>query len=90
MGRLGLQRYPVAVLAATGLAAGLVILFLFRDPVAARRVFFITLVLGGTPLVARTLWGMAHGRFAADVVAMLAIVGAALLYAVPCAANPDG
>ncbi|HTH64756.1 MAG TPA: heavy metal translocating P-type ATPase [Gemmatimonadales bacterium] len=76
MGRLGLQRYPVAVLAATGLAAGLVIQFLFRDPVAARRVFFITLVLGGTPLVARTLWGMAHGRFAADVVALLAIVGA--------------
>ena len=76
MGRLGLQRYPVVVLAATGLAAGLVTQFLFRDPVAARRVFFITLVLGGTPLVARTLWGMAHGRFAADVVALLAIVGA--------------
>jgi heavy metal translocating P-type ATPase len=78
MGRLGLQRYPVAVLAATGLAAGLVIQFLFRDPVLARRVFFVTLALGGTPLVARTLWGMAHGRFAADVVAMLAIVGAVL------------
>jgi heavy metal translocating P-type ATPase len=76
MGRLGLQRYPVAVLAATGLTAGLVTQLLFRDPVAARRVFFITLVLGGTPLAARTLWGMAHGRFAADVVAMLAIVGA--------------
>jgi heavy metal translocating P-type ATPase len=76
MGRLGLQRYPVAVLAATGLTAGLVIQFLFRDPVLARRVFFVTLALGGTPLVARTLWGMAHGRFAADVVAMLAIVGA--------------
>jgi heavy metal translocating P-type ATPase len=76
MGRLGLQRYPVAVLAAIGLAAGLVIQFLFRDPVLARRVFFVTLALGGTPLVARTLWEMAHGRFAADVVAMLAIVGA--------------
>ena len=76
MGRLGLQRYPVAVLAATGLAAGLLTQFLFRDPVLARRVFFVTLALGGTPLVARTLWGMAHGRFAADVVAMLAIVGA--------------
>ncbi len=78
MGRLGPQRYPVAVLAATGLAAGLIAQFLFRDPVAARRIFFVTLVLGGTPLVARTLWGMVHGRFAADVVAMLAIVGAVL------------
>jgi len=76
MGRLGLQRYPVAVLAATGLAAGLLVQFLFRDPVAAHRVFFVTLALGGTPLVLRTLWGMAHRRFAADVVAMLAIVGA--------------
>jgi heavy metal translocating P-type ATPase len=76
MGRLGLQRYPVAVLAATGLVAGLVIQFLFRAPVLARWVYFVTLALGGTPLVARTLWGMAHGRFAADVVAMLAIVGA--------------
>jgi heavy metal translocating P-type ATPase len=76
MGRLGLQRFPVAILAATGLAAGVVIQFLFRDPALARRVFFVTLALGGTPLVARTLWGMAHGRFAADVVAMLAIVGA--------------
>ena len=78
MGRLGLQRYPVAVLAAIGLAAGLVVQFFVRDPVAARRVFFVTLALGGTPLVVRTLWGMAHGRFAADVVAMLAIVGAVL------------
>jgi heavy metal translocating P-type ATPase len=76
MGRLIPQRYPVAALAATGLVAGLFIQFVLRDPVAARRVFFVTLVLGGTPLVARTLWGMAHGRFAADVVAMLAIAGA--------------
>jgi heavy metal translocating P-type ATPase len=76
MGRLVPQRYPVAALAATGLVAGLFIQFVLRDPVAARRVFFVTLVLGGTPLVARTLWGMARGRFAADVVAMLAIAGA--------------
>ncbi|HET9707986.1 MAG TPA: hypothetical protein VFP39_06760, partial [Gemmatimonadales bacterium] len=76
MGRLSLQRYPVAVLAATGLVAGLIIHILFQDPALARRVFFVTLALGGTPLVARTLWGIVHGRFAADVVAMLAIVGA--------------
>lgn len=76
MGRLGLQRYPVVVLAAAGLAAGLVVQFLARDPAAAHRVFFVTLALGGTPLVVRTLWGMVRGRFAADVVAMLAIVGA--------------
>jgi heavy metal translocating P-type ATPase len=75
-GRLGLARYPVVAIAATGLIAGLVVRFLVRDPVTADRVFFFTLLAGGAPLVARTLWGMAHGRFAADVVAMLAIVGA--------------
>ena len=75
-GRLGLARYPLVAIAATGLIAGLVVRFLVRDPVTADRVFFFTLLAGGAPLVARTLWGMAHGRFAADVVAMLAIVGA--------------
>ncbi len=75
-GRLGLARYPVAALAAIGLAAGLVARLVFGAPVAADRVFFFTLLVGGVPLVARTLWGMLRGRFAADVVAMLAIVGA--------------
>lgn len=75
-GRLGLLRYPVVVLAATGLAAGLLVRFVVGDPATASRVFFATLLLGGVPLVARTVWGMLHGRFAADVVAALAIVGA--------------
>ncbi len=39
----------------------------------------ITLLLCGAPLVAATLRGMLRGRFAADVVASLAIVGAAIL-----------
>jgi heavy metal translocating P-type ATPase len=76
--RLGLTRYPVAALAAIGLAVGLVARLVFGEPVAADRVFFFTLLVGGMPLVARTLWGMVRGRFAADVVAMLAIVGALL------------
>ena len=66
----------MAALAAIGLAAGLVARLVFRDPVAADWVFFCTLLLGGVPLVVRTLWGILRGRFAADVVAMLAIVGA--------------
>jgi heavy metal translocating P-type ATPase len=75
-GRLGLARYPVAALAAIGLTGGLIARVVIQDPVAADRVFLFTLVLGGVPIVLRTLWGMLHGRFAADVVAMLAIVGA--------------
>ena len=43
---------------------------MFRDPAAAGRVFFATLVLGGVPLVARTVWGVGLGiSFALMIVA---------------------
>jgi heavy metal translocating P-type ATPase len=42
-------------------------------------IFLGALLLAGVPLVARTLWGMARGRFAADIVAMLAIVTSLVL-----------
>ncbi|HTR20007.1 MAG TPA: heavy metal translocating P-type ATPase [Gemmatimonadales bacterium] len=79
-GGRGLRRYPVAALAATGLTAGSAAHLLFQDPVVADRIFFFTLIVGGVPLVGQTLWGMLHGRFAADIVAMLAIVGAFLFH----------
>jgi heavy metal translocating P-type ATPase len=71
IGKIQLQRYPIAVLAAVGLAVG----------VATRLdyVFLAVLVLGGAPLVLKTIRGMLRGRFAADVVAMLAIVTALAL-----------
>jgi heavy metal translocating P-type ATPase len=77
-GRLPLTRYPVAVFAAVGLGVGAFVRFVLADAASAERVFFITLIVGGIPIVARTGWGLVHGRFAADVVAMLAIVGAVL------------
>jgi len=66
-----LARRPVALIAAVGLAAGLVA----RSDI----IFFATLLVGGVPLVLQTLRGLIRGRFAADVVAMLAIVTAFLL-----------
>jgi len=74
-----LRSYPIAVGAALGLAAGLIAHFLFRAPVAADAVFFATLAVGGVPLVVQTVRGMLRGRFAADIVAMLAIVTALVL-----------
>lgn len=74
-----LRSYPIAVGAALGLAAGLIVRFLFRAPVAADGVFFATLAVGGVPLVVQTVRGMLRGRFAADIVAMLAIVTALAL-----------
>jgi len=66
-----LARRPVALIAAVGLAAGLVA----RSDI----IFLATLLVGGVPLVLQTLRGLVRGRFAADVVAMLAIVTAYLL-----------
>ena len=64
-------RRPVAAVAALGLAAGLV--------AHSDRGFLVTLLVGGVPLVVQTLRGLLQGRFAADVVAMLAIVTAFVL-----------
>jgi heavy metal translocating P-type ATPase len=64
-------RRPVAAVAAVGLAAGLV--------AHSDLIFLVALLVGGVPLVLQTLRGLLRGRFAADVVAMLAIVTALIL-----------
>jgi len=53
------------LVAAIGLAAGLI--------ARSQAVFLFTLIIGGVPLVFQTVRGMLRGRFAADIVAMLAI-----------------
>lgn len=47
---------------------------------AADIVWLVTLIGGGAPIVFQTVRGMFHRRFAADIVASLAIVGAALTH----------
>ena len=66
-----LGRRPIVVIAAVGLAVGLV--------TRSSAVFLIALVAGGLPLVWQTLRSVLRGRFAADIVASLAIVTALLL-----------
>jgi heavy metal translocating P-type ATPase len=66
---------PLAALTALGL--GLVVRA--GDVSAGTRVWTISLVLTGLPVVWKTLRGLIRGRFAADVVATLAIVTAFLL-----------
>jgi len=65
-----LGRRPVALIAAAGLVAGLL--------ARSEEIFLATLLVGGGPLVFQTIRGMLHGRFASDIVAMLAI-GTALV-----------
>jgi heavy metal translocating P-type ATPase len=74
-----LKLYALPALAATGLAAGLVARVILRSPGAAERVLLATLLVAGAPLVAKTLSEMLRGRFATDVVAMLAILTAFVL-----------
>ena len=66
-----LRRRPVPFIAAAGLAVGL----LARSDTA----FLVALLLGGVPLVVQTVRGLLRGRFAADIVATLAIVTSLLL-----------
>ena len=67
---------PAAVL--VFLAAGGASYWL-ASPAAARAVWLAGLVLTGSPVVWTTVRGMLRGRFAADLVAMLAVVTAILL-----------
>ncbi len=72
-------RYPLPLIAAVGLVGGLAARFLFGAPAVGQWVFLAALAAGGGPLVVQTLRGIARGQFAADIVAMLAIVTALLL-----------
>ncbi len=72
------RRYPLPVLAALGLVAGLLAGYAFHLASVSRIIFLVTLVVVGLPVVTRTALGMLRGKFATDVVATLAIVGAAV------------
>jgi heavy metal translocating P-type ATPase len=70
---------PLLLLALAGLIAG-ALLGPDRTAAANREtVWLAALLLSGAPLVWQTAHGMLRGRFAADIVASLAIVGAAVL-----------
>ena len=60
------------------------VIALVGDAGGARRLLFIGLVLLGLPLIARTIVGAFRGRFAADIVAALA-VGTAIVLQEPLA-----
>ncbi|MEP6775394.1 MAG: heavy metal translocating P-type ATPase [Chloroflexota bacterium] len=75
-----IKHYPVPLIAALGLVAGSIITWLLDNSEAGNWVWFGALVVAGAPLVWQTLRGMLRGEFASDVVAMLAIVTAVVMY----------
>ena len=73
------KRYPLPAIVGAGLVAGLAAHFVFGAAGPAQGIFLATLLAGGGPLVLQTLRGLLRGRFAADIVAMLAILTALAL-----------
>ncbi len=72
------KRYPIPAFAIIGLILGTVVHYIFNDQQTGHWIWFITLVVGGVPIVLETIKGILHGRFASDIVAMLAIITAIL------------
>ncbi|MGB0026431.1 MAG: heavy metal translocating P-type ATPase [Nitrososphaeraceae archaeon] len=54
------------------------IYYALNQSVAGHLIWFLTLIIGGIPVVWGTIKGMIHRHFASDIVAMLAIIAAIL------------
>ena len=74
-----IRSYPIPVFALIGLALGSIIKLTSNPYDLARWIWFATLLIGGLPIVWKTIKGMIRGKFASDIVAMLAIVSAILM-----------
>ncbi len=68
------RHYPVPAIAISGLFVGSMFHWFSSDVDLGHLVWMIVLVVGGAPIVWGTIKGMIHRKFAADIVAMLAIL----------------
>ncbi|MFZ4816170.1 MAG: heavy metal translocating P-type ATPase [Phototrophicaceae bacterium] len=75
-----LRENPVPLFGIIGLLAGAILRFGFALPEIADWVWLAVLVIGGAPTVLATVRKMLKGNFAADVVAMLAIITAVIMH----------
>ena len=72
------REYPIPIFTFIGLLSGIIVFITGYRP-TAHQIWFLTLVLGGAPIVFHTLRGMLRGQFASDIVATLAIVTAIIM-----------
>lgn len=77
--RIFLKNYPIPFFVLLGLLLGIFFRFVLQNSILAHWIWFITLVIGGLPILYNTIKGMLKGKFALDVVAMLAIITAIIL-----------
>jgi|CXWL01.1.fsa_nt_gi heavy metal translocating P-type ATPase len=69
-----IRRYPIPVFAIFGLFVGSISHWILNDPDFGHLVWLVVVVMGGIPIIWDTIKGILHRKFAADIVAMLAIL----------------
>ena len=75
-----MRENPVPFIGVIGLLVGAISRFVLARPDIADILWLIVLVVGGAPTVLKTIRKMLKGNFAADVVAMLAIITAVIMH----------
>lgn len=65
--------YPIPVIAFGGLISGAILNWSYNEQ-TGHIVWYITLIVGGVPIIARTIRSILYKHFALDIVAMLAII----------------
>ncbi len=75
-----IKSYPIPLWAITGLVVGAFVYFGLSDPALAEKIWYVTLLIGGAPILYQTIKGMFQGKFALDIVAMLAIIAAVWMH----------
>lgn len=75
-----IKKYPIPVIAIIGLVIGSIFHWLFGMPDEGHFIWFTILISGGIPIMWNTIKGMLKRKFAADIVAMLAILVSIITY----------
>ena len=73
-----IKRYPIPVFALIGLVSGIICHWFINQPDLGHWIWLVTLIIGGIPIILDTVRNMIHRHFAADIIAMLAIITAIL------------
>jgi heavy metal translocating P-type ATPase len=73
------KNYPIPVFAIIGLFVGSILHGIPNQHELGQWIWFITLIIGGAPIIWHTIQDMLHRHFASDIVALLAIVAAILM-----------
>ena len=75
---LFIKRYPIPIFAIAGLLSGSIFHWFLNQEDFGHWIWIGTLIIGGIPIIIDTIRNMIRRQFAADIVAMLAIITAIL------------